>query len=70
MYSYIAVHTEYGTSPRPMKPQGRDCLEAGRASSLRDPSKSTMSATTRAATRHVCIGDMEEELHKAFAMAR
>lgn len=53
-----------------MKSRGKEPLEAGRASSVADTKTLTSHTTTRSAARQVCIGDMEEELHNAFAMAR
>lgn len=53
-----------------MKPRGKSRSEVGRAASATDSNTMMSRTTVRCAARQVCIGDMEEELHNAFAMAR
>lgn len=53
-----------------MKARARKRSDSCRAESIRDTSTLPTPVTTRSVVRQVCIGDMEEELHRAFAMAR
>lgn len=53
-----------------MKARARKRSDSCRAESIRDTSTLPTPMTTRSVVRQVCIGDMEEELHRAFAMAR
>lgn len=53
-----------------MKARVKEGPEARGAGSIPDMGVLPPPATARFAARQVCIGDMEEELHKAFAIAR
>lgn len=54
----------------PMKYRTKDRPEIGRAASTTDKNMLPSHTGSRYSARQLCIGDMEEELHNAFAMAR